>query len=581
MFSFPFLLSCLTNRKQTSTFLHAAQVYSFLFFSIYVLLQLSPYLHSYQTMDVPLNPSENIKYQPIPHSSVCQCLDSVPLLFFAKSPHASLALCARPRTSFLLSLVLLLAGDVELNPGPRAASPPPSHYFNIYCQNTRSVTVINDSINKPEMIQQYIQDNDIDFLFLTETWIYSDSPPSMANSLTPTDYSFLQIPRPAGRGGGIAAIFKSKFSLTSVNTTTFSSFEHVLLRFTCGTKSYLFLIVYLPPICSKATFLSDFSSLLEDLAASPYEFIAIGDFNLHLDDTNDSYSTSFKTLLETFDLKQHISSSTHSSGHTLDLIITKSTSSISSPGVSEFNISDHKAVHCQIPSTVTSPSPSRIKKIIRKISAIDINNFSSDIRASSLYTNPASTLSSFCQQFHSVLSSLLDKHAPPKQIVCRAHPTKPFITPDILLQKKERSRLESIFRLDQSHENESLYKSQAALVHKMVAKSKSSYFKKVIEDNKTKPKKLWKAMDSLLSRNIPKSLPTSCSPSALALSFLNFFNDKIDNLCSSIPAGLLSFNFADNLITTTPPQFSCFDPVTENEVRNIILVLLTLPVLLI
>ena len=78
-------------------------------------------------------------------------------------------------------------------------------------------------------------------------------------------------------------------------------------------------------------------------------------------------------------------------------------------------------------------------------------------------------------------------------------------------------------------------------------------------------------MDSLLSRNIPKSLPTSCSPSALALSFLNFFNDKIDNLCSSIPAGLLSFNFADNLTTSTPPQFSCFDPVTENEVRSIIL----------
>ena len=115
------------------------------------------------------------------------------------------------------------------------------------------------------------------------------------------------------------------------------------------------------------TFLSDFASLLEDLAASPSEFVAMGDFNIHLGDPNDSYSTSFKTLLDTFFLKQHISSSTYSSGHILDLIITKSTSSISSPGVCDFHISDHKAVHCQIPSTVTSPSPSRIKKIIRKI----------------------------------------------------------------------------------------------------------------------------------------------------------------------------------------------------------------------
>src|SRR5438552_13899757 len=129
----------------------------------------------------------------------------------------------------------------------------------------------------------------------------------------------------------------------------------------------------------------------------------------------------------------------------------------------------------------------------------------------------------------------MDKHAPPKQIVCRANPTKPFITPDILLQKKERSRLESLFRLDDSKENELLYKSQAARVHKMIAKSKRNYFKKVIDDNKNKPKQLWKTMNSLLSRNIPNFLPTVSSPSALASSFLNFFNDKINNLCSSIP----------------------------------------------
>src|SRR5438034_258748 len=105
----------------------------------------------------------------------------------------------------------------------------------------------------------------------------------------------------------------------------------------------------------------------------------------------------------------------------------------------------------------------------------------------------------------------------------------------------------------------------------MIAKSKRNYFKKVIDDNNNKPKQLWKATDSLLSRNIPKSLPTASSPSALASSFLNLFNDKINNLCSSIPVGLLSFSFADNLITTPPPQLSSFNPVTEHEVRNIIL----------
>ena len=320
-----------------------------------------------------------------------------------------------------------------------------------------------------------------------------------------------------------------------------------------------------------ASFLSDLASLLEELAAYPSEFIALGDFNLHLDDPNDTYATSFLTLLETFDLKQHISVPTHISGHILDPVISKSTSSISSSGVSEFCFSDHSATHCQIPTTASSPSPSRIKKTTRKISSINIEHFSADIRASSLFTNPEFTLSSFSQQFESVLSAILDKHATPEQIICRAHPTKPFITPAILLQKKERSRLESIFRLDNSGENKALYKSQAVHVHKLVAKSKSNYFKKLINDNTNKPKQLCKAMNSLLSRDIPKSLPTAHSPTALATSFLNFFNDKITNLCSSVPLCTNSFNFADNPLITSTPQLSNYQPASEHEVRNIIL----------
>src|SRR3984893_1446416 len=116
-----------------------------------------------------------------------------------------------------------------------------------------------------------------------------------------------------------------------------------------------------------------------------------------------------------------------------------------------------------------------------------------------------------------------------------------------------------------------LYKHKAIRVHRMITKSKRNYFKQVINENKDKPKQLWQAMNSLLSRNIPKSLPSASSPSALASSFLNFFNDKITNLCASIPPCVNSFCFANNPISAPPPQLSNFDPVTENEVLKIIL----------
>ena len=193
-------------------------------------------------------------------------------------------------------------------------------------------------------------------------------------------------------------------------------------------------------------FFSEFSSLLEDIASSPTELVIFGDFNIHVD-SKAGHSATFSSTLEAFGLKQHISSPTHSSGHILDLLITRDKAPMIDFGVFEQSLSDHSAIFCKLPTTVNS-LPTRTVKTYRKLSSIDATAFSTDILASSLYTNPSSTVESFSQQLHSVLSSILDKHAPLKTICCRSNPRKPFITDEILEQKSERSRLERIFRKD-------------------------------------------------------------------------------------------------------------------------------------
>ena len=50
----------------------------------------------------------------------------------------------------------------------------------------------------------------------------------------------------------------------------------------------------------------------------------MGDFNLNLDGSNKTDATKLHNLLESFNLKQHVPTPTHSRGHTLDLIITRS-----------------------------------------------------------------------------------------------------------------------------------------------------------------------------------------------------------------------------------------------------------------
>ena len=72
-----------------------------------------------------------------------------------------------------------------------------------------------------------------------------------------------------------------------------------------------------------------------------------GDFNFHVDCPSDPDAKAFANLLHTFGLIQHVQVPTHSSGHTLDLIITRSVNDImtTSPRTT-CNLSDHSFIEC-------------------------------------------------------------------------------------------------------------------------------------------------------------------------------------------------------------------------------------------
>ncbi len=89
--------------------------------------------------------------------------------------------------------------------------------------NSRSV------VNKTFILNDFFTSQCLDFLFLTETWIkVGDLSPF--TELVPPDCDFLSSPRTAGRGGGLASVFKKKFDCRSIKTDTFSSFEVQLMQ---------------------------------------------------------------------------------------------------------------------------------------------------------------------------------------------------------------------------------------------------------------------------------------------------------------------------------------------------------------
>ena len=98
-------------------------------------------------------------------------------------------------------------------------------------------------------------------------------------------------------------------------------------KLTSGNKETIFLNIYRPPSSKISTFFDEFQNLLEFFVPSPSELIITGDFNIHTD-SDLTTSNKLSCILDNFHLKQHIYFPTHDDGHTLDLLITRTSSDI-------------------------------------------------------------------------------------------------------------------------------------------------------------------------------------------------------------------------------------------------------------
>ena len=137
----------------------------------------------------------------------------------------------------------------------------------------------------------------------------------------------------------------------SIYLDTFISFEAIESEVKVFSQSVSILIVYHPPPSSgnnlsTELFMNEFSSLLESYITKTGSLVIAGDFNFHIDDTTDTAVAHFLSLLESFDLQQHVRSYTHRAGHTLDLLIARDVEYILN-GISvddSSEISDHYTV---------------------------------------------------------------------------------------------------------------------------------------------------------------------------------------------------------------------------------------------
>src|SRR6266536_1455132 len=279
-------------------------------------------------------------------------------------------------------------------------------------------------------------------------------------------------------------MYRSYLNISQFSLPSFPLFECIAATIKSRAAPLTIVTIYRPPSLSLSIFLNDFAKLLEILTPLHSNLIISGDFNIHMDDNSDHYASAFNTLLQTFDLSQHVKFQTHTHGHTLDLLITRSDSTLISSvdWIIPF-LSDHFAILSTL-SVPLATRPAFITKTFRSINKIDLSKFRSDLIVSDIFSDPKTTLSTLTTQILTTLSTLLDKHAPIRTISCPDRPTKPFITLAICSAKKLRSKLKTKYRRSKSLSDFQAFKSQSRILSSLLTAEKNSFYRNKISENK-------------------------------------------------------------------------------------------------
>ena len=265
----------------------------------------------------------------------------------------------------------------------------------------------------------------------------------------------------------------------------------------------------------------------------------------------------------------------HKSQNTLDLVITHESTDIMSDFLQGEMISDHFAVHFNM----HIPSKPRHKSIIRfrKIKEIDASSFGMDLQKALVpltFPECVDEVSKLVDGYSLVVSSVLDKHAPPKRkrVEFKCYQQKAWYCSDIGDAVRSWRKLERIWRADIENKDKwAALNQQQKVTQVIIKKREKEYYHLLFLEKASNPKEVFRLTNALLARNNTSPLPECSSLTELANGFNNFFVDKI----TSIRDNIINTHF--NGIQPTPvepvwksdfPEMDLFHCASEEECQR-------------
>ena len=291
--------------------------------------------------------------------------------------------------------------------------------------------------------------------------------------------------------------------------------------------------------------------------------IILGDFNLHLSNSDDLDAAVFNDTIEALGLYQHIHFTTHKSGNVLDLILSEISEKVNIKTVNPGPyISDHRATIATINVKKTRPKQEVIK--IRKIHQITSNQWQKEYNEDNMSLNP--NLEELVQSFNTELKWTLDKLAPEKETKLSLKTKHPWYSQEQKAHKAKVRRLEQKWlkhKLDSCWE---AYKSERNKYYAILKCKKTECYRTKVQDCKGDSCKLHQLVNSLTSKPPEEAWPDHGTKEELANNFAEFFEQKILTIREKFE-GIPQYKTEPD---TSVPQLAKFTPMTENQVELII-----------
>ena len=514
----------------------------------------------------------------IPNSSL---LADIPLHLMSPRKLNTVRLPARRRFLHLIT-ILLFIGGIEQNPGPAIHN---SGKQSINC----ALLNIRSAVNKAALIHDQIESNQLDVLFLTETWIDSKAPAAIKNDIAPQGYQALHVHRSAGkktRGGGIALIHRSHLKVSLLSSANFSApqtFEVLRARITAGVQLINLVCLYRPPPSPTSAFYNELNNLFYEIESLPGHIIVCGDFNCPSGGSSGpsvpSLDERLTEVIDSFNYFQHIRkptrrTSTTSTGNILDLLITRNNSNIISNNItlSEVGFSDHHIINFTIKAAIRQASVTCFT--FRNLKNFDTDKFNEILQNSTISKSPPTTANTYMQQLEVDILNALEAVAPlQKRTKRRGSKLKvKWMTPEVVSAKRLARRRQRRKNKTGNNDDYIAYCKANRAASKAITQARSTYLKNYLAESAGNAKTLWHAAKEMLHTNKPQPVYDNNESQKLANSFTSFFSNKLSKIASNIVTHLstIGVDVSGCTASRTAEKHQSFSPVFALEVCRLI-----------